>query len=118
MNRQLFFLDDEHEEKFFRLVSGKFKENDKEYSSAFYILTADEELRRKGMKYITTDGIRWDGIWDEDWSSGYRVLLQLGESLFKSSGRADIVYGLGIWGDELYRIAMEAIRIRRSGIPG
>lgn len=117
MNRP-FFLDDEHEEIFYRLVSKKFKENDKEYSAAFYVLTADHELRKKGMFHIKPDGIDWEGIWDNDWSSGYRVLLQLAESLFKSSGRVDLVYGLGTWGDELYRVAMQAIEIRRAGIPG
>lgn len=114
---KLFFLDEEHEKTFSLLVSQKSKKKDSEYATAFYVLTADAELRKKGMKYITSDGINWEGIWENDWSSGYRVILQLAESLFKSSGRVDLVYGLGTWGEELYQVAMQAIQIRRKGIP-
>ncbi|HVJ49225.1 hypothetical protein [Desulfitobacterium sp.] len=112
----MFFIDDEHEETFYLLVSRKFKENDPEYEAAFYVLTADNELRKKGMPFITPDGIDWEGIWNNDWSSGYRILLKLTESLFKSSGSVELAYGLGVWGEELYRVAMQAIGIRRKAL--
>lgn len=102
----MFFLDNNHEEAFRNLILLKGKGKDLEYASAYYVLMADNELRKKGMRHITEDGIDWESIWDNDWSNGYRVLLQLAESLFKSAGSVEMVYGLGIWGEELYRIAM------------
>ena len=112
----MYFVDSDHEKNFTKLISHVERRWNKEYTSCLYVLAADEELRRKAARYIKQDGIDWEAIWEQDWSSGYRLLLQLAESLFKSSGSIELAYGLGIWGEELFLVAMQAIYIRRQGI--
>lgn len=108
----MYFSDEKHATEFKQLG----KTHDNEYLAAYYILTADEELRRKAARYIKTDGINWEGIWNQDWSSGYALLLKLAQCLFQSSGSVDLAYGLKTWDDERFNLAMQAIYIRRNGV--
>lgn len=98
------------------MFQGLGKTQDKEYLAAFYVLTADEELRRKGAQYVGRDGIYWKSIFEQDWSSGYKLLLELTQSLFQSSGQIEFAYGLRTWDEERFNLAMQAIYIRRSGL--
>ncbi len=111
----MFFVDQEHEKEFKTFVRRYDKSGDKEYLAAYYVLTANDELRRKAARYIKPDGIGWPRIWEQDWSSGYRLILQLGESLFQSSGEVEFAYGLRTWDDELFQVAIEAVMLRRKG---
>ena len=120
MNR-MYFVDNGHKKAFTNMVSRYGIRWDKEYSSdssCYYLLAADEELRRKAARYIEQDSIDWEGIWQQDWSKSYRFVLQLAESFFKKSGSIELVHGLETWGDELFQVAMQAICIRRQGIKG
>lgn len=92
------------------------KANDNEYLAAFYVLTADEELRRKRAQFVGKDGIDWLNIFFQDWSSGYRLLLELTQSLFQSSGQINFAYGLRTWDEERFTLAMQAIYISRNGL--
>ena len=112
----MYFTDEKHDEDFHLLFQGLGKTQDNEYLAAFYVLTADEELRRKGAQFVGRDGIDWRSIFCQDWSSGYRLLLELTQSLFQSSGHIDLAYGLRTWDEERFKLAMQAIYIRRNGL--
>ena len=112
----MFFIDQEHENSFKAIVQQFGKSKDREYLAAYYVLVADDELCSKAAQHINRDGINWSAIWGQDWSSGYRLLLELTESLFKSAGEVRLAYSLRIWDDDLYDLAMQAIYIRRRGL--
>ena len=112
----MYFIDKKHAEEFHLLFQGLDKAQDNEYLVAFYVLTAYEELRRKGAQFVGRDGIDWQGIFSQDWSSGYRLLLELTQSLFRSSGKIDFAYGLRTWDEERFSLAMQAIYVRRNGL--
>jgi len=112
----VYFLDNKHAEEFQYLLQRLEKARDKEYLAAFYVLTADEELRRKGAEFVGQDGIDWRSIFGQDWSSGYRLLLELAQSLFQSSGQINLAYGLRTWDEARFNLAMQAIHIRRNGL--
>lgn len=111
----MFYTDEEHAEAFQTLVKEHKKATDKEYFTAYYVLTADPELRKKALRFVKADGIEWERIRRQDWSSGYRLLLELTETLFHSEGEARLAYGLGTWDDTLYAVALQSIRMRREG---
>ncbi|KLU61438.1 hypothetical protein CEB3_c21170 [Peptococcaceae bacterium CEB3] len=111
----MYFVDEEHERTFRILVEEHDRTGDREYLAAYYVLTADEELRRKTLRFVRKDGIPWLLIWEQDWSSGYQLLLKLAEHLFMG-GEVDLVRGVRTWGDTLYKIAIQAIEVRRKGI--
>lgn len=113
---RVYFFDEKHAEEFHLMFQGLGKTQNKEYLAAFYVLTADEELRRKGAHHVGRNGIDWQGIFSQDWSSGYRLLLKLAQSLFQSSGQIELAYGLRTWDEERFNLAMQAIYIRRNGL--
>lgn len=112
----MFFLDQEHENSFKSIIERFGRATDREYLAAYYVLVADGELRRKAARHIHLGGIKWDAIWQEDWSSGYRLLLELTESLFRSGGEINLAYGLRTWDENLFQVAMQAIFLRRNGL--
>lgn len=80
----LIFLDIYHLDTFDILTPGKLR-NDKEWASTVYMLTADDELRRKAVPHI--DPLRreidWNNILSTDFGSGYY---------------AAIYWAFGLWG--------------------
>lgn len=113
---ELSFNDQAHREEFNRLVAQYGRITDKEYTAAFYILASDEELRRKGARFITDSGIEWSRIDRQAWSHGYKLLVDLAKHLFRSSGKIELVQGLMTWDAERYNLAIEAIQIRKWGL--
>ena len=86
----MYFLDQKHAEKFHRLFQRLGKAQNKGYLAVFYVLTVDEELRREGAQFVEQDGVDCRSIFYQDWSSGYRILLELAQSLFQSSGYIEL----------------------------
>jgi len=70
------FNNQEHKTAFLSLCPGKLL-NDVEWSGAVFVLTSDEELRWKTIKYINIEqrGINWDGILDTDFGSGHYAII-------------------------------------------
>ena len=112
----MFFVDQKHAEEFLRMYQRLAKAQENEYLAAFYVLTADEEMRRKGAQLVGRDGIAWESIFYQDWSSGYKLLLELAQSLFQSSGQINLAYGLCTWDEIRFNVALQAIQIRRNGL--
>ncbi|MDR3543314.1 MAG: hypothetical protein P4L69_20490 [Desulfosporosinus sp.] len=110
----MYFDDEKHKEEFHHLFQRLGKAQDKEYLAAFYVLTAEEELRRKGAKFVGQGGINWQRVFSQDWSSGYRLLLKLAQSLFQSSGKIELAYGLQTWDEARFNLAIQAILVRRN----
>lgn len=84
-----FLLSKEHEQRFNQLeVLNKNFENDINYTSCGFLLSANEEIFRKVLPYISTGGIDWNGIRKKvDLTSGQLPIIQYAFDLFTSGGR-------------------------------
>lgn len=77
------FTDQRHRETFLNLCPDKlFK--DAEWIAPVFVLTSDEELRRKTVHHINPArrSIDWDAIMDTDFGSGHRAALYWAFSLW------------------------------------
>lgn len=91
-------------------------EVDQYYLPAFYIFTADEELRRKCLPYITSDGILFNKMeTEQDFSSGPSVLIKLAHQLYNEGDKADIMDIIGILDKENFKVALQVIELRKYG---
>ncbi len=101
------------------LQSGKTPERlSHEYEAAFYILSLHKELFLKVGQYVEVSDINFEQCLEEqEFSSGYRVLVRLAHNLF-NSGSSDMIspVDLMILDKENFLGAMEAIRIRGAKI--
>ena len=86
---------------------------DPEYASAVYILTSDDFTWEKASGYVSRRGILFDDLLDEvDFSSGYRILIQLAGNLFNGGQHIDPVEFMRL--DEgNFGVAQVAIHLRR-----
>lgn len=113
------FLDNAHHSEFNRLLLRYSRMNDPEYSSAFYVLTCSEEMRMKALPFISSDGIDWESMRKHnDFSTGYRLMIQLANNLFSYSGEINLASMIGTFDAEFYQILLNAIEIRRKGYQG
>lgn len=114
----MYFKDGQHQEKLFSLLEKYNKADSKEYSAAYYILTSDNELRRKAAAYISSDGIDFMLMLEhEDFSSGYRNMIDAAMSLFNSGAKVNLP-DLCWLDEDNFNVILEAINIRRYGIEG
>jgi hypothetical protein len=116
----IFFKSEEHKERFSsdvqeldKVYRGKI---DREYGAALYILSSSQSLIDKTTGYISIRGIRFgDMLESVDFSGGQVVLVKLAANLFNSSQHIDPIELM--WLDEgNYKVAMQSIVIRRSGL--
>lgn len=117
MEKQIYFVDDEHESNFKELcASVKSMKGDKEYRAAGYIL-ALPELYPKARRYFSDAGFRWiDLLKKVDLSSGYRIMVNLAVDLF--GGETDRPMfnageAIAVLDTKLYQAALAAIQVRR-----
>lgn len=111
-----------HQERFLEAVpkigkvwpeqNGQF---DTEYATALYILTADSGTWNKAEDYVDRDGIDFEKMLEEvDFSGGYARLIKLAWHLFNERGQLLPIELLHL-DDANFRLALEAMRIRRYG---
>lgn len=123
MINEIYYKDNEHKNKLkellikYKKVYEKYNnEVDQYYLSAFYIFTADEELRRKCLPYITNDGILFNKMeTEQDFCSGCNQLIKLAHQLFNEGDKVDIMNLIGILDRENFKVAMQAIELRKYG---
>lgn len=88
---------------------------DTEYATALYILTADSATWNKAESYVDHDGIKFEQMLEEvDFSGGYARLIKLAWHLFNERGQL-LPIELLYLDDANFRLALEAIKIRRYG---
>lgn len=88
---------------------------DTEYAVALYILTADPGTWNKAEDYVGRDGIDFEEMLAEvDFSGGYARLVQLAWHLFNEGCQLPPIELLHL-DDANFRLALEAIRMRRYG---
>ena len=115
----LVFVSDDHRESFQEIRStlpDRYKQ-DIEHISLIYLLTGNEELKRKALPYYKpNEGVFLFGdmFREQDFSSGMRVLAKLAVFLFNMG--EDVTLGelfsldsFNLW------LAREAIKLRRTG---
>jgi hypothetical protein len=88
---------------------------DTEYAAALYILTADSGTWSKAEDYVDRDGIEFEQMLEEvDFSGGYARLIKLAWHLFNERGQLLPIELLHL-DDKNFRVALEAMKIRRYG---
>ncbi|BCV20413.1 DUF6075 family protein [Moorella sp. Hama-1] len=117
MEKQIYFVDDEHESNFKELcASVKSMKGDKEYRAAGYIL-ALPELYPKARRYFSDAGFRWiDLLKKADLSSGYRIMVNLAVDLFGGATDRPMFNAgeaIAVLDTKLYQAALAAIQVRR-----
>lgn len=73
-------------------------------------------MRAKTLKHIDAEGIDFDGIRQQDFSSGYRILLDLAEELFNHGAKASISSIVDRLDEENFTVAIQAIKLKRESI--
>ncbi|MGH2505809.1 MAG: hypothetical protein ACRDHZ_00080 [Ktedonobacteraceae bacterium] len=88
---------------------------DTEYATALYILTADSGTWNKAEDYVERDGIDFEKMLEEiNFSGGYARLIKLAWHLFNEQGSLLPIELLHL-DDANFRLALEALKIRRYG---
>lgn len=78
------FLNKQHEARFNHLIdiNGSFA-NDINYTSAGYLLSADEEVYNKALPFINANGIHFSVIFGkQDFCTGHKALVRYAYDLF------------------------------------
>lgn len=113
----LYFKTPAHQQRLFQAIreigkvaSGKL---DPEYGAALYILTADEGTWQQASQYVSSEGIEFEEMLEQqDFSSGYSVLINLAGNLFNGQQHIDPHEFLRLDEDN-WQIALTAIQLRR-----
>lgn len=124
----VWFASREHFDNFMQLAN-QFKVNqDPEYAAACYVFAHPEVYRKINWKTVTENPAGWywgewieeEGRWTESeivgmLSSAYRSLVRGAVELFTGSKcYFDLMELLGNAGDEVYRVFIQALEIRRD----
>lgn len=102
-------------EKYKKIYAKYDNEIDLEYYPAFYLLSASM-LKDKTLKYITLDGIDFNSMLKEDFSSGQTLLIRLARELFNNGDNAPIIDLIGTLDELHWGLALEAIKLRRHAL--
>lgn len=117
---KLFFTDSTHKANLMEYLRKLGRINpqtnrlDTYYLSALYILTSDEEMRRKCLQFVNEDGIDFEVmIARNDFSSGYLVLVELASHLFNERITVTPMEMIDHLDETGFQIALNAILARR-----
>lgn len=87
------------------------------YLPALYLLTSDEEIRKKSLPFVSDEGIDFEKIKKNDFSSGYVTLVKLAYHLFNSANESpEIIELIGRLDKDNFELALQAIRLRRHSL--
>lgn len=123
----IFFLDQKHRESLVYYLENlnQIHPNgscDPYYLSALYILTMDDEFRSKSRRYIVDgsdgkeSGIYFERMSKQDFSSGYRDMLNLAWNLFNYSKKMkDIASMICRLDGKCFQVVIQAIFLRKWG---
>lgn len=119
-----YFVDKEHENNFYQLLTRyPIGQKDKEYQVGFYIVAVAEIYRHCNENPVSDNSSPFDWFFDEvgnpsqycaGLSSGYLSLVKAGINLFNNYEDFTLYQALGTWGDQLYKVFIQACEIRRG----
>lgn len=117
----IYYTDAEHKQQLKSLIEKTNKTYqdgivDNYYLVAYYILTSSSELRKKALKFVNQDGIDFTEIRQQDFSSGYKILLDLAEELFNNGAKASISSIVDRLDEDNFNVAIQAIELKRESI--
>ena len=117
----IYFTGPEHKQRFVTEIQRIRKVDDgrcdAEYAAALYILTENPTTWSKARGYVSEHGISFQEMIEEmDWSGGYSNLIKLAGNLFNSTTKVDMAAAAELLDEENFRLAMDALRIRRYGL--
>ena len=88
-----------------------------EYVTAFYLLSVDDEIGGKARHYVMDDGIDFGRMREQqEFEPGHDLLVRLAANLFNGTIAVDPIEICGCPDDELFKTAINAMRIRRYGL--
>ena len=112
----LYFIDDEHKKAFVSLTQARGLEWDPEYTTAYYLLTVDEEIRNSTHKHIGSfvdfASIRKNKSFDY-LTNKQKLILDVANNLYNWHGNPDLLSIVCIH-HELYQCVLSAFRLRRG----
>ena len=118
------FTSEHHKRRFLDAMLGNRKVYngvfDQEYAACFYILTEDEHTWKLAQQHIEHGLIDMKAIIRQGrFSSGYGVLIRLAGNLLNGNTNKNVLpVDLMKLDESTYRIALNAMKIRRYGIHG
>lgn len=89
---------------------------DKEYGTALYVLTADDEIWKKSQDYVSERGLDLEDMLEGvDLSSGYKLLVKLANNLYNGRTPVDPCSLAATLDNENFYVAISAQWLRRFG---
>jgi len=109
----MYFINPQHRKNFQELCLRVSKTRYKDYRAAAYILSLPG-LYQKTLSYFSDDGFNLDKALNQDFSSGFVILLNLAGDLFYSrTAGFSLTDAIGTLDDDNFRVMLQAITIRR-----
>lgn len=110
----IFFVDEHHKNNYIALLIHFDVRQDREYSTACYVLAHPEICRKVNWKSCESpfEFVKWRGDKRVDLSNGYSLLVQMARNLFDSNNRFNLMDGISTWDGSLLRIFYQAMDIR------
>lgn len=112
----IYFKSENHKLRYLGTMRQLNKQNDQEYASAIFLLTANQGTWDKARGYVSRVGIDVEGMLEgEDFSGGHAVLVNLAGNLFNGNQHIDPLELMRL-DDANFTTAVTAIQIRRNGL--
>jgi hypothetical protein len=110
----IFFVDEHHKNNYILLLIHFNVREDREYSTACYVLAHPEIYRKVNWNGCERpfDFMKWRGNNRIDLSNGYILLVQMARNLFCSSNNFNLMDGISTWDASLKRIFYQAMDLR------
>ena len=109
----IYFVNLRHRTNFQELCNRVSRTRYKDYRTAAYILSLPD-LYQKALPYFSDEGFNSAEMFQQDFSSGFKILLELAVELF--GGRDcnfDLNHAISTLDDDNFRVMLQAISIRR-----
>jgi hypothetical protein len=117
MQEGIFWKSEGHKERFLAAIQqiGKIHGGkiDSEYGAAIYVLTADQATWAKAQDYVSSGGIWFKKMLQEqDWSGGMGVLIQWAANLFNENAAHCDPVELMRLDERNFEVALSALQLR------
>lgn len=119
----MYFVSPKHEDNFYQLLRRyPVGQRDREYKTGFYIVAHPEIYHHCDGNPVSDGDSPFDWYFDESnvspckagLSSGFLALVRAGINLFNNHEDFSLYLSLGTWGDELFKVFVQACEIRRG----
>jgi hypothetical protein len=110
----MYFKNEEHQKNFHELCLKVSKTRYSDYLAAAYILSLPE-LYKKASPYFSDDGFYLEKVLEQDFSSGFKILLSLAGQLFNGlNTEFNLNRAIGTLDDDNFQVMIQSLVIRRN----